>query len=312
MMGAAVANACQARQPAPGRVWRDRWIRAREAWLDRLTGASRQTLNPPAGAGGLVAQADVAAELVRVMNVFRAEVISPDGRRVDYARLRTGEAYGRYRSTCSPQLRRFDPGALATREERLAFWINLYNALIVDAVIAFEIQRSVTEGRLGLLAFFRRAAYDVSGRRVSCDDIEHGILRANRGHPFLPGMQFASTDPRRAWIVDPPDARIHFALNCAGRSCPPIGVYTAEHLERQLDLATRHFVDVTTRIDAARGELHTSPIFRWYQDDFGGRAGVLAFLRVHLPDDERRAWLAAHQGTVRWRAQPYDWALNGA
>src|SRR5262249_33790817 len=146
-----------------------------------------------------------------------------------------------------------DLATLSSRDARLAFWINVYNALVIDAVIAFHVRRSVTEGRLGLLAFFRRAAYVVGGYRLNCDDIEHGILRGNRGRPFVPGPQFGPADPRRALVVRPPDARVHFALNCASRSCPAIRAYDAEQIDRQLDLAARSFVAVDAKVEPSRG-----------------------------------------------------------
>jgi hypothetical protein len=291
--------------------WRGGWVGAREALLDRLAGTSaRVVLNPPVDVAPAALDVNLGAELRAAVNAFQTEAISPDGRQVDYRRLRESEEYARYRSTCSPRLRSFDPATLSTRAERLAFWINLYNALVVDAVIAFAVRRSVAEGRLGLLAFFRRAAYEVGGRRVSCDDIEHGILRGNRGHPLLPGPQFAPHDARRAWVVNPPEIRIHFALNCASRSCPPIGVYRAGPLEQQLNVAARHFVAATTQVDAGRGELRLSPLFRWYQRDFGGHAGVMAFVRAHLPDGTRQAWLHGQRARARVVYTPYDWGLN--
>ena len=57
---------------------------------------------------------------------------------------------------------------------------------MIDAIISFEIKKSVTEGNLGLLSFFRKAAYKIDDECYSLEDIEHGILRENRGHPQFP------------------------------------------------------------------------------------------------------------------------------
>ena len=154
----------------------------------------------------------------------------------------------------------------------------------------------------------------VGGKRMSCDDIEHGILRGNRGHPFLPGSQFhhAPRDPRRAWVIDPPDPRIHFALNCASRSCPPIRAYAAETLEAQLELAANHFIALETRIFPETNTLFLSSIFKWFQADFGGREGMLDFLLAHSLRDERRDWLIQNRRTARLRYAPYDWRLNSS
>lgn len=171
----------------------DGLITARERVLNALLGIGRDdvlngTLAEVSETSASVLLAPMlAGELASSMNALKAAGIDPTGRRVDYAALRTSDAYREYRAICAAQLRAFDPVTLATPAERLAFWINLYNALTIDAVIAFGVQSSVTEGRLGIVRFFRRAAYSVGGQRVSLDDMEHGILRANRGHPLVPG-----------------------------------------------------------------------------------------------------------------------------
>ncbi|UCG24865.1 MAG: DUF547 domain-containing protein, partial [Chloroflexota bacterium] len=229
--------------------------------------------------------------------------------KVDYAALRDSQAYADYHEECLAALRHFKPDSLTTDDARRAFWINLYNALVLDAVITFGVQSSVTEGRLGILAFFRRAAYLIDGRRVSLEDIEHGILRANRGNPYVPGPHFASDDPRLAWSL-PLDPRLHFALNCGGRSCPPIRSYSADKLDTQLDLATLGFVDATVVVRPEKNQVQLSRILGWYAKDFGGRDGVLKFLVAHLPDDARRDFLIEAGTTLRLKYSAYDWGLN--
>jgi hypothetical protein len=281
-------------------------VRLRDGVLTRVLG-SGECATAPAHAGSADA-ASLAAELKMAMSRLKARAISDDGNHVNYGALRESAEFLDDRRHFLPRLAALDPSAIASQEERMAFWINLYNSLIIDAVISFDVQRSVTEGRLGLLTFFRRAAYNIGGHCTSCDDIEHGILRANRGHLFMPGPQFAGDDPRRAWVIDSIDPRIHFALNCASRSCPPINVYDASQLDAQLTLAARSFIDQTTALQGDR--LVLSPILRWYAGDFGGRAGVLAFVREHLPDDPRRVWLQQHDASPKITFSRYDWQLN--
>ncbi|MFC1466609.1 MAG: DUF547 domain-containing protein [Candidatus Brachytrichaceae bacterium NZ_4S206] len=290
---------------APVNRLSDGVIRLRDALLVWTLGKPDCTIH--ATHTGTV-MSDIAAELRATMNRLKAQAISADGMRVNYAEVRHSDDYARYRERLLPQLAAFDLAALRTRAERMAFWINLYNAIVIDAVITAGVTRSVTEGSLGGLRFFRRAGCVVGSRCLSCDDIEHGILRANRGHPFIPGRQFASDDPRCAWVIEPLDPRIHFALNCASRSCPPIGVYDAGRLDAQLALAVRSFVDQSThRVGDA---LEVSALFRWYAGDFGGRAGVIRFLSAHLPDDDRRALIERFGAKTRLRYADYDWGLN--
>lgn len=178
---------------------------------------------------------------------------------------------------------------------RRAFWINLYYALVLDAVIAFSIERSVTDGRFGVFKFFRRAAYNVAGLRMSLDDIEHGILRRNRGYPFITGAHFVGSAPRLSWSL-PLDPRVHCALNCASRSCPPIQSYSAEQIDAQLDLATRSFIDANAEPSPEGSRLIVSEIFRWYNKDFNSKNGVVGFLVRHLPEEDDRRQILIGSG----------------
>ena len=257
---------------------------------------------------GIVAQTSdsgVAADIKRALTLLKAEAYDDRSARFDYARVRAGETYRAMRE-CTVRLNDFDLVSLTTREERMAFWINLYNALILDAVICFDVHDSVTKD----LGFFRRAAYRVGGMRFSADDIEHGILRGNRRHPLLPFPQFGRDDPRLTFSIKPMDARIHAALNCASRSCPPILVYDAAHLDAQLDQAMRAFVVSGVQIDLNRAVVNVSPIFRWYASDFGGQEGILELMLRGWNKELAQAWLEPNHAKVRFEYSIYDWRLN--
>ena len=222
-------------------VWTDRLVAGRESFLDLITGTQRNVVlneGAPEQSNLTEVDSDITADLKRFMDMTKIEAIDEQGYNVDYKQLKDSPAYIEYRQSCSPRLKNFVPSLLTTHEEKLAFWINLYNAMIIDGVISGEVTNSIGPNSLALLGFFRKTAYDIAGLRFNADDIEHGILRGNRGHPLLPGPQFPSQDPRLSWIIDAVDMRIHFALNCAGRSCPPIQVYSAEKIDQQLDLQT--------------------------------------------------------------------------
>lgn len=293
----------------------DSAIRGREWALDRLSGVWQgRVLNAPKSAVSPIEAGEglaLAAQLKHAMNQLKVEGFSSGGDAVHYARLQDSRAYHAYQ-TMTHSLVEFDPLTLGTPQVRLTFWINLYNALIIDAVIAQGVEQSVTEGLLGIVAFFRRAAYLVGGQRVSAEDIEHGILRANRGNPFIPGPHFLRDDPRREWGLLNLDPRIHFALNCASLSCPPIGVYDAQRIDAQLDLAARSYVAQTTAIDYKTGRLCVSRLFSWFAADFGGQAGVIDFLRRHLPHGNVHTWLVDQGSSVQLAYGHYDWSLNAA
>jgi hypothetical protein len=196
--------------------YNDFLIPLRERFLDTFSGSDRtEILNSHSASNTELIDGDPAAELVDLLHEVLSSGLTDHGENVDYAALRANTLYQHFRR-CTAKLRAFDPSTLPNQNARLAFWINLYNTLVLDGVIALGITRSVMERRAGII-FFRQAAYVVGGQRLSCDDIEHGILRANRGHPFYPGKQFQSSDPRLNWVVKPSDVRVHFVLNCARR-----------------------------------------------------------------------------------------------
>jgi hypothetical protein len=126
--------------------------------------------------------------------------------------------------------------------ERIAFFINTYNALIVHGTVV----HGTPSNLLKRLKFFGSCIYSIGGVNYSADDIEHGILRANAtspasvgallGLPILKKPQFRDGDPRRSVVVDPMDPRIHFALVCGAQSCPPIKLYTPDNLEQGLQV----------------------------------------------------------------------------
>ena len=246
--------------------------------------------------------AEIAAELLIAVRMMHAESATTDGR-LDYDCLRESEAYQAYRA-CTGRLAGFDPVALTSIQEGLAFWINLYNALILDAVITFGIRGSIRED----LGFFRRAAYLVGRRRYSADDIEHGILRANRRHfhPAIPFPQFAPDDPRLRYCLPRVDPRIHCALVCASRSCPPFAAFESDRLDQQLDAASWSFVNGgAVALGEDGSSLRLSRIFRWYRRDFGGEHGVRDFLLRYLKPGTARDLLQAGGSPIEY--QPYDW-----
>jgi hypothetical protein len=107
---------------------------------------------------------------------------------------------------------------LPTRSERLAFWINTYNILVVRGIVTFGLRQSVWE----VPDFFGQIAVRVDRLVFSADDIEHGVLRGNCPHPLSEAVPFAADDPRRRYAIEPADPRIHFAVSCGARSCPPV------------------------------------------------------------------------------------------
>ena len=273
-----------------------------------LSGTSNFTLNGQAPRNESPVSS---ADLTQLMARFKEAAITAEGHQVDYLAL--AKDLETVRQDFYAGLRSLDPDSLTRRDQGLAFWINLYNILVLDAVLAFQVTKSVIGITRGLLRFFEKAAYQVGDHRFSANDIENGILRLNRGHFLSRKTQFPDDDPRLAWVLRPMDVRIHFALHCASRSCPPIRVYEESQLPAQLDLATRAFVDTETQTDPASNILEVSTIFDWYKVDFTDVGSAAGFVLRYLDEaDPRHKWLQSHLTQVKIRYRKYDWGLNSA
>jgi hypothetical protein len=103
------------------------------------------------------------------------------------------------------------------------------------------------------------------------------------------------------------EPRVHFALNCASRSCPPLASrpFDASTLEQDLDTLTRAFVnDHPQGVTFQNSTLRLSRVFDWYRDDFASAGGIIAFLNRHrtqlLPPNTKLNYFE------------YDWSLNSA
>ncbi|MDW7709237.1 MAG: DUF547 domain-containing protein [Deferrisomatales bacterium] len=249
---------------------------------------------------------ELAGELMRCVRALREAFYDTARGRVDYDRLRDSGEYRRYR-VLTNGLRSFDLRLLVGRREKLAFWVNLYNTIVVDAVVLLGVKQSVKE----VPELFRRVGYRIGEHRFTPDDMEHGILRANARPPFRPLRPFGARDPRKAFAVSPVDPRIHFALVCGSRSCAPIASYDGGRIGEQLEAAARSFVN-SSEVLAVPEErrLLLSEIFRWYAEDFGGRVGILDFLHDYLADETGRRFLRENAGSLKIEYLDYDWNLN--
>jgi hypothetical protein len=250
---------------------------------------------------------DLSVLLRQAIGDLQATFFDLEASRVNYRAMKGSLEYDAYLQKAG-FLRDFDLSQLKKRQEKLAFWINLYNTMVIHGVIDWDIRKTVKEKN----GFFTRLKYDISGHLFSLNDIEHGILRGNTRPPYGLFRPFGSGDPRLPFIVSAPDPRIHFTLVCGSRSCPPIGFYTSERIEEQLELATASFVNSPeVEIIPSENLLRISQIFRWYRRDFGGtERAIIEFLLRHLDAGEKRAFLESHKESVKVRYRHYDWSLN--
>jgi hypothetical protein len=173
--------------------------------------------------------ADIASALMAGLGDLKNRFFDMNRGLVDYESMKRSPEYVEYQKKAA-QLKHFDLAQLVTREQKLAFWINLYNVLVVHGIVELGINASVRE----VPDFFRNISYQIGEFFFSPDDIEHGVLRVNARPPYGIFPPFRRSDRRRQFILDEVDPRIHFALVCGSRSCAPIRFYKADHIDDQL------------------------------------------------------------------------------
>lgn len=176
------------------------------------------------------------------------------------------------------------------RNEQLAYWINLYNALTVQLILDAYPVNSIRDIDISP-GFFNDGPWGkklltIEGKPVSLDDIEHRILRP-------------------LWK----DPRIHYAVNCAALGCPNLGqhAYTANNVEKYLDYSARKFINSARAVKLLDGQLILSSIYQWFIADFGGSdEGVLSHLATFA--EPSLAKILASKPTIKEFV--YDWTLN--
>ena len=213
---------------------------------------------------------------------------SPDGlNRVDYDRWRSNPDD---RKALDAYISGLEATAVSTlpRDERFAFWANLYNAVTVRLILDENPSRSIRQIRPHPFAFGPWGAkrVTVEGKRLSLDNIEHDILRATFNDP-----------------------RVHYALNCASIGCPDLGTraWEAATLEEDLNSGARAYVNHPRGVTVTKKGLRISKIYNWFREDFGDSTdGVIEHLLPYANDELK----AAIRANPRIDGHQYNWDLN--
>jgi len=217
---------------------------------------------------------------------------------VNYRDLCEEGGVGRLETYIS-QLAATDPATIIDDDERLAFWINAYNAYTLKIICDNYPVKSINDLHFGGLyvgTVLNKTAWDkefvvVGGETYSLNDVEHKIIRP----------QFE-------------DARAHYALVCAAVSCPPLRseAYTGEQLDEQLDDQGWIFFAEPNKnyFDRDKKIAYLSKIMDWYKGDFGeDDEALLLAVASYLPDDLARD-IRANPGAWDIKHTEYDWSLN--
>ncbi len=194
--------------------------------------------------------------------------------------------------------------AKLNKQDKIALWINAYNALTLKAIISnypikWSYLRSIKYPKNSIRQIggvWDKLKSDVMGRKMTLNDVEHNELRKKFNEP-----------------------RIHMALVCAAMSCPPLRnePFVGETLDKQLDDQTRRFLKNSARfrIDRKAKRVYLSPIFKWFGGDFVKSFGpngsderaALNFIARYLPENDKK-YLA--KGKYKVKYLDYDWTLN--
>ncbi|WP_340199831.1 DUF547 domain-containing protein [Ascidiimonas sp. W6] len=165
----------------------------------------------------------------------------------------------------------------ASKEKKLAFWINVYNAYTVQLILNNYPVNSIKDIKDPWGTRF----FKLGKKWYNLNDVEHKILRK----------------------MDEP--RIHFAIVCASISCPKLQntAFTAATLEKQLEEATNIFINDPTKNTIGEKRLELSLIFRWFSKDFKTKGSLISFIKPYVNTEITE--------TTRISYQKYDWGLNG-
>ncbi|XP_041066707.1 uncharacterized protein zgc:152951 [Carcharodon carcharias] len=238
-----------------------------------------------------------------------SEHITPDGKLVDYKSMKRSTTFDEY-CQLATQLQRVDLENL-TRKEKLAFFINVYNALVIHG----NIKQGPPKNMWQRYKFFNSVSYVIGGEVFTLQDIENGVLRGNRKGIAQITKPFSKGDPRLKVALEEAEPLIHFALNCGVLSCPPIKTYSAEEIDKELKISAAAFLDGpdSCQVDISKKEVRLSQIFKWYKVDFGGTdEKLLNWLLEHLGDSPKKKALKGllSHGDIKIASLPYDWSTN--
>lgn len=171
-----------------------------------------------------------------------------------------------------------------SEEEKLAYWINAYNAFTVKLILDHYPVGSIKDIKQGIplvnsvwdIKFFQ-----IGGKDLDLNTIEHGILRKDFDEP-----------------------RIHFAINCASISCPRLRkeAYKAESLDTQLTDQAMTFLEDPEKNVINREHIQISPIFKWFAGDFKREGTIIEFLIKYSDTEIDR--------DAKVDYMDYDWGIN--
>jgi len=246
---------------------------------------------------------EVAHALRKAILDMYDEFLAPDGKGVDYAGLGKSDKFSTYEEI-SYELQRTNIVSLP-ENERKAFFINIYNTLMIHAYV----RNGFPSSFWSRFKFFTTNSYMIGGQNYSLDDIEHGVLRNNKRSLLAFQPPFSNADPRLEASI-PLDPRIHFALVCGAKGCPPIKTYSAGNIDEELNMAAISFLESGCVVDG--NKIYFSKILSWYKTDFGNSNQTVIEAVLPFINGEKKEKIEnlLKSGNYKVSYLPYDWTTN--
>ncbi|XP_076928593.1 uncharacterized protein LOC143592591 [Bidens hawaiensis] len=200
-------------------------------------------------------------------------------------------------------------------EEKLAFWINVHNALVMHAILAYGIPQNNMK-RVFLLL---KAAYNVGGHIVSADVIQNHILGCRMSRPgqwlrllLSSRTKLKAGDERQAYAIDHQEPLVHFALCSGCHSDPAVRVYTPKRVFNELETAKEEFIRATFGIGKDQRILLPKVVENFAKDSGLCAAGVVEMIQICLPDNVKKNIKKHHLGKLRKKIEwvGYDFSFR--
>tara|TARA_R110002012_G_scaffold322108_1_gene555935 strand:+ start:50429 stop:51217 length:789 start_codon:yes stop_codon:yes gene_type:complete len=211
--------------------------------------------------------------------------------------IKAGKSTSEFRSQLATTSIETLEKSLVTDSEKLAFWVNIYNGYI-QIVLAENPDLYKDRG-----SFFKKKQIPIAGDTVSFEKIEHGIIRKSQWPLGLGYVRkwFPNAFERKL-RVENRDYRIHFALNCGAKDCPPVAIYEADHLDVQFKKGTEKYLKETSNYEKDNKKVIITPLFSWFRGDFGSKKEVKHILKKFeiIPTTEN----------IEIDYKNYDWTLD--
>lgn len=199
----------------------------------------------------------------------------------------------------------FDLDGLEDREEKISFWSNLFNILVLYNTLALSIHESVKE----IPWFYKRISCRIGSQFFSADCILNGILRGNRPGPGRLGLPLAPGDSRLLQSIRPCDPRTLFAISTGALSSPQITVLRPATLHADLQAAAEGFIANHAEIDLQHKKIVLPRIFKCY-DDFGKTAHDKAVFVARFVEKDLAKSISEHPESFKLEYLDYDWRVR--